>query len=671
MKFMLTAALAMAAVFVFPIFTEAATTVKMQDGASIRTLQGENSKVSQAMRFLIRVHSDNNFTDIGSNGTFGIELSFTNPHTNELVETFISSLNGYDKIYATGTDDFGVWKDYVVVVNGFTSEYFETKITAKGFIDPEATTGNIGGADLVYAENNLQGEPLSGDGVTRTILQVAENTGYTLTEEGPLLPKEAIEPEMVNDVLVGDLKQDVLTGESVLVSVKGENLESASISLGNKTGNDIVIDNGTSVAGLTDSVTLTASQLNNVLVINSVSAVTNVSVVYLGTSELTVYQPGQGNIEPSPTPDPRVWVDLTNSENYKAGGSVEFTENNGELTVTAKGYNYHGVILKFDLPDGKSLGDYEKLKYDINISGKEPFQAILSKVATSGNPLNNGSVMDRLLGEKAYSDAATGQWINDQEIILEGDNTAVYDPYIGLGMNGMVTFTIRNVRLEPEGIDIPPTVSPSEQPAEPSIVPPSSESPSTEPITSEGPEPSTPVSEPLVLGYTSNTANPEAGLIPFDVSLIGTDIAEASVVSKNSGVEITYLNAQSRAVITFPFNLGETKLSDYSNISITTQHEGGDANNKPIAAYLPPSNYLSMPVDQWVFGDCSNTTTNIKITGSGGQTANYGTTSVTVPINSDAVTQSVSGQIRIGIGLPDAWMNANTKYQILHIELTK
>jgi hypothetical protein len=187
-KYVLGIAFAIAAIFVFPVVSDAAT-VSTLNGASIMKLGTNAEDAKQGMRFLIRVN------DVNEGDDYGIDLSYKNPTTNSLVEAEISVSKGYDKVYAQGEG----WKEYTVVITGITEEYFTTSFTAKGFVKPQGSSNKIYDTKLP-------------DGVSRSIYEVSEKAGYTLAENGTLLQQEVIDLSTFVTNASGNASYDAETG---------------------------------------------------------------------------------------------------------------------------------------------------------------------------------------------------------------------------------------------------------------------------------------------------------------------------------------------------------------------------------------------------------------------------------------------------------------------------
>ncbi|MDR1701104.1 MAG: hypothetical protein LBR68_07920, partial [Lachnoclostridium sp.] len=527
MKFVFLTAFMLAAIFMFPMLSEAAEhTVKMQNGASIRTLQDVGSGYPQAMRFMIRVYSSD-FAELESKGVYGIELSFENPHNKQLIKEYISS-DKYSKIYRSGSDGEGDWKEYVVVVSGFTKEYFETKITAKGFIDLEKA---VVGDNVNYAADDLYNEPLPESGVTRSILEVAENTGHALTVDGPLLKKETLD---LNGLIksggtgslsvgaegltlngevssvIGVLNQEVLPENGVQITIAGENLAGVGICLGNKQDmTDFAADG--SVTPNSDNSSITTRLIsgnnvtNNALCIQKQDGgnlptnfkITSISVVFIGeNTDVTIYEPettGSNEPEYSPTPVPRFTLidfedqDLEKAYSYTSGDSSPDSvkvvadpsiTDEKSLRVTANGYNQAAIVpiyLPYEVKNYKTFSFRLRLLDGVDLSNNEFCVYIANDTSAFKKwGFGNGSgesnqFIDYLVGKTeqiSWTDEHKAKWTD--YVITVNPSAAIEnlkgDLYLALGSNygKKLDYLMDDLRF-----DMQDSFSPTPQPTKP------------------------------------------------------------------------------------------------------------------------------------------------------------------------------------------------------------
>ncbi len=191
-------------------------------------------------------------------------------------------------------------------------------------------------------------------------------------------------------------------------------------------------------------------------------------------------------------------VDLTNAGNYsEVGDGATAAWNSADNGVRAATVDYkQGITFKFNIPQGKTLADYESFLYDIKFDSRYlVYYKTLRADVSSSVPaeVTDLDVSSATLGvrENPYNEAGSSAagteatdirlWFSNQAIPIDAVKHAnvTGTVYITIGLHcgptdGGNAFFVKNVRLKAkaEGPVTPPTATPTAAPtATPVVVP--------------------------------------------------------------------------------------------------------------------------------------------------------------------------------------------------------
>ncbi len=166
------------------------------------------------------------------------------------------------------------------------------------------------------------------------------------------------------------------------------------------------------------------------------------------------------DIRPVTTTEPPVGTevepivpDLSDSANFTASGAIVAWDAAKEaLRITSTDYN-QGVLVKFTLPAGTTLGDYGRIVYDLQGAGAtityKNMWVGFNEIDTAGKL--GTSVFQYL--EASGWDTAETQYVNDEVMLTPTDTQAqtTGTVTIGLSLNGGAgeDYYIKNIRLTP------------------------------------------------------------------------------------------------------------------------------------------------------------------------------------------------------------------------------